>query len=243
MVLNLQLHSREFWSLWASQTPLTIGKAELGHENGGGPFILLPLTSLTHNSVPSFFISAHLLYATHTELHPVSGAFTEFPGTGSLYTHCTLCSQHSPPSVSSARSFLLFLQTSLGHYFLSGAGTLLLRFRGPFPTYPMSLGSNTLPSTPSMSPDTRWVLNEYLFNEYITDKRKCPYRHSIHFPYLTGQMQLITKLYSLIVTSLSLYFSLAWITAWTASHLQGYLATGSCKSPGRIILWLLIAPN
>lgn len=112
------------------------------------------------------------------------GAFTELPGTGSLYTHCTLCSQHSPPSVSSACSFLLFLQTSLGHYFLSGAGTFLLRFRGPFPTYPMSLGSTTLPSTPGMSPDTRWVLNEYLFNEYITDKRKCPYRHSIHFPLL-----------------------------------------------------------
>ena len=129
---------REFCSLWESQIPQATGKVEWGGGNGGNPLILLPLTSLRHTSVSSFLSLPILLYVIHTELHSsLWGVHWTSWYRVFVYTLYSLLSTLSSLSVSSARSFLLFLQMSLRCYFLLGAGTLLLCFHGPFPTYPI----------------------------------------------------------------------------------------------------------
>lgn len=100
VVFDLQLHpQRVLISLIIPDSPGHWEGGMVGG-NGGDPLIVLPLTSLRHISLSSFFISSHLLYVIHTELHPVSGAFTKIPGTRSLYTRHTLCLQLTPPSLS-----------------------------------------------------------------------------------------------------------------------------------------------
>ena len=69
VVLDLQLHPQRV--LISLRIPDSPGHWEGGMVggNGGDPLIVLPLTSLRHISLSSFFISSHLLYVTHTELH------------------------------------------------------------------------------------------------------------------------------------------------------------------------------
>lgn len=188
---------------------------EWGGRNGGNPLILLPLTSLRHTSVSLFFISSHptLCYPHGASLQSL-GHSLNFLVQG-LCVHIVLSAFNTLLPLCLLNSFISALSSDVSQILLPFRRRnppSMLPWPLPYLSYHLSLDFTTLSSAPSMRPDTWQVLSEYLFNEYIKGKREYPYRHSLHFPFLTGQTRLITKLYSLNVTPLSLYFSFPWIT-------------------------------